>query len=183
MKKVFISGSRRISRVGEDVTARIDRIIEQRLPIIIGDAPGVDRAIQDHLHRRGYDLVEVFCTGGACRNNRGGWPVRPITPPAGVRRGFAFYAAKDRAMADEAGFGLLLWDGESVGTLMNLKRLNDRRKKALLWVAREREFVDVTSEGDWQRVLSRCPPEVVARVRQEAGAERAASSAELPLTA
>jgi hypothetical protein len=32
-------------------------------------------------------------------------------------RGFAYYATKDQVMVDDAEYGLMLWDGESKGTL------------------------------------------------------------------
>lgn len=82
MTRVFIGGSRRITRLNADVKQRLDRIIEMRLPVLVGDANGADRAVQDYLRSRGYDLVEVFCSGEVCRNNTGDWTVRSI-PVAG----------------------------------------------------------------------------------------------------
>ena len=79
MTKVFIGGSRRISRLDADVKRRIDRMIEKRLQVLVGDANGADKAVQEYLRTKDYDLVEVFCSGDACRNNRGGMadPNRP----------------------------------------------------------------------------------------------------------
>ena len=47
MTKVFIGGSRRVTRLNADVQRRIDKIIEQGFPILVGDANGADKAIQD----------------------------------------------------------------------------------------------------------------------------------------
>ena len=69
MKKVFIGGSRRISRLDDDVTRRIDRMIERELSILIGDACGADKAVQTYLSEWQYLNVTVFCTGVQCRNN------------------------------------------------------------------------------------------------------------------
>jgi len=74
MKKVFIGGSRRISRLNAEVTRRIDQMIERELDILIGDANGADKAVQAYLSERQYPNVAVFCTGGQCRNNVAGWP-------------------------------------------------------------------------------------------------------------
>ena len=172
MTKVFIGGSRRISKLDTEVKRRIDRMIEKRLPIIVGDANGVDKAVQDYLHAKNYDLVEVFCSGDACRNNRGGWPTRTVqVAKGGKRKDFSFYATKDRAMAEEATVGLMLWDGESVGTVMNVLRLIQRHKKVVVYVAPKHEFVDVKSEADWEEFLAHCERPLKDRVVKESVAE------------
>ena len=170
MSKVFIGGSRRILRLDEQVTRRIDRIVEKRLPVLVGDANGIDKAVQEYLRGKGYGLVEVFCSGESCRNNVGGWPVRAV-PVSGKPRGFAFYATKDRAMAEEAAFGLMVWDSESVGTLMNVLRLVRRHKKVVVYVHPEGEFVELKSDNGWNQLVARCAPDLRKRVEREASAE------------
>ena len=64
MIKVFIGGSRRVSRLDAQVKARLDEIIRKQLPVIIGDANGADKAVQDYFHQHAYEHVEVFCTEG-----------------------------------------------------------------------------------------------------------------------
>lgn len=173
MTKVFIGGSRRISRLDADVKRRIDRIIEKRLQVLVGDANGADKAVQEYLLSKSYDLVEVFCSGDACRNNRGGWMTRTVPAPKnGKQKDFSFYATKDRAMADEATVGLMLWDGESVGTVMNVLRLIRNRKMVVVYVAPDHEFVDVKTENDWEQFLSRCPDALKERVAKESLAEQ-----------
>ena len=71
MIKVFIGGSRRVSQLDKQVRGRLDEIIRKQLPVIIGDANGADKAVQDYFRTCGYDQVEVFCTEGRCRNNMG----------------------------------------------------------------------------------------------------------------
>lgn len=170
MTKVFIGGSRRISRLNAEVRQRIDRIIERRLPVLVGDANGADKAVQEYLRSKNYDLVEVFCSGDSCRNNTGHWPVRMI-PVKGKRRDFSFYAIKDRAMADEASVGLMLWDKESVGTLMNVLRLVWRHKKGVVFIAPDREFIDIKDDEDWSRLVADCAPNLRDRIEHEASAE------------
>jgi hypothetical protein len=151
MKKVFVGGSRRINRLNADVHSRLDRIIKGRLPVIVGDANGADKAVQSYLRNKNYDLVEVFCAGGDCRNNIGGWRTRNVA--AEKLRGSDFYAAKDRAMASEGSHGLMIWDGKSVGTLMNVLRLVEQDKIVVVYVTPTRKFVDIKSESDLQRFL------------------------------
>jgi len=60
--RVFVAGSRYVSRLNADVRRRrLDNMIENRLPVLVGDANGGDKAVQSYLHDRGYDLVDVFC--------------------------------------------------------------------------------------------------------------------------
>jgi hypothetical protein len=98
MKKVFISGSRRISRLPAEVQSRLDEMIRRELMILIGDANGADKAIQTYFAEQRYPNVLVFCTAGHCRNNIVNWPVRSIDAPHRARD-FAFFTAKDAAMA------------------------------------------------------------------------------------
>jgi len=184
MTKVFIGGSRRISRLDANVKRRIDTIVEKRLQVLVGDANGADKAVQEYLRSKSYDLVEVFCSGDACRNNTGGWSTRTVpVPKDGKRKDFSFYATKDRAMADEASVGLMLWDRESVGTVMNVLRLIRHHKKVVVYVAPDHEFVDVETESDWETFLSRCADELKERVAKESvveqGGERGSPQASL----
>lgn len=176
MTKVFIGGSRRIRRLDDAVKVRIDRIVEKGLPVIVGDANGADKAVQEYLLGKGHEFVEVFCSGGTCRNNAGGWVVRAIEAQT-KRGGFCFYAAKDQALALEASVGLMLWDGESAGTLMNVLRLLRLQKRVVVYLARERAFLELGGAGDWAQLLARCAPELQRRVEREATAERGATLA------
>lgn len=81
MKKVFIGGSRRVTRLSTEVRKRLHQIIDRQLPVLIGDANGADKAVQQYLQNRGYGSVEVFCVGENCRNNLGHWKIRAIVPP------------------------------------------------------------------------------------------------------
>lgn len=86
---VFVSGSLSIASLPEPVIERIDGILDRGLPILIGDARGVDRAVQRFLSDRNSDDVSVYCSGDGPRNNVGEWPVRSI--PSSGRKGTAAY--------------------------------------------------------------------------------------------
>lgn len=173
MIKVFIGGSRRSSRLSADVRCRIDSIMEKRLAVLIGDANGADKAVQEYLNSKGYDLVEIFCSGGECRNNIGGWSVRTISTKEN-KKDLSFYATKDRVMAVEASVGLMIWDGKSLGTLLNMHRLIHRQKKVIVHVAPMKEFVDLRSEADLVALVSRFDPDLLQRLERESAAEQRA---------
>lgn len=170
MKSVFIGGSRNISRLNADVRTRLDNIIENNLYVLIGDANGADKAVQQYFDEKAYRNVEVFCVGGACRNNVGAWNVRAI-PSDSRERDFAFYSAKDRIMTSEATVGFMVWDGKSVGTLLNVFRLLHGDKKAVVYVSPERQFFELKNVRDWGDFVTRCDPTVRRKVEQKAAQE------------
>lgn len=163
MSSVFIGGSRKISRLSGDVRARLEQMILNNLEILVGDANGADKAVQAFFHERAYQRVAVFCAGEACRNNLGGWKVESVTPPHRTRD-FEFFTAKDAEMARRADFGLMLWDGESAGTLVNVARLVAASKPAVLYLAPERRFLTLRTRRGLQDVLDGSEPEVRGRV-------------------
>ena len=170
MMKVFIGGSRKISKLSPDVHRRLDEILEKHLPIVIGDAPGVDKSVQQYLHEKGYRAVEVFCSGTRCRNNVGDWPTRQVAVSSS-RRDFEFYATKDIQMAQQASFGLMIWDGESAGTLMNVLRLIKQNKKAVILEVPKRVSHELNSESEWKDFFSACSDEVKRRIEKLSAAE------------
>jgi hypothetical protein len=165
--KVFIAGSRSLSRLSKDVKQRIDNIIAQGLAVIVGDANGVDKAVQLYLKGRHYDRVTVFCMAGGCRNNAGSWPTQAIAAPESSRRDFAYYSTKDRAMVEEADYGLMLWDGKSRGTLRSVVDLVQHEKPVIVYVASGKSFHTLKRPTDLANILSHADPAVVAGIDPE----------------
>jgi hypothetical protein len=147
MTPVFVGGSRRIARVSPGVAIRLDNIIKNRLPVLIGDAPGFDRAAQEHFATRGYELVTVYCTSGEARNNVGNWPLACVEYH-GKGRGLEFYTAKDDAMLRDATYGLFAWDGKSKGTLRNIQLMAEASKPSVVSIAPANLFVTLRSAAD-----------------------------------
>jgi len=163
MTKVFLGGSRHVSRLVPIVRSRLDRIIEKNLPVVVGDANGADKALQQHLDSMQYRNVEIFCSGDVCRNNVGNWQTRQIA--AGARsRGFEFFAAKDREMARQASVGLMVWDGRSSGTILNVLRLLRQGKKVAVYSVPEKRFSDLSAYDQWDDFLARHGDEVRAAI-------------------
>lgn len=153
MTTVFVGGSRHASHLNTKVLGRLDNIMKKRLPIVIGDANGADKAVQRYLHSKHYQYVEVFCSEGICRNNIGNWRARNV-PSKTRQRNAQYYSAKDRVMAQEATVGLMIWDGKSVGTLLNVFRLLALQKKSVIYIVPEKRFLELRSKVEWQNFLS-----------------------------
>jgi hypothetical protein len=151
---VFIGGSRAISKLNNVIREQLDNLITKQCAILIGDANGTDKAVQKYFAEKRYLNVTVFCMDH-CRNNVGGWQTRPIKAPPKAK-GFEYYAAKDAAMAQEAQCGLMLWDGESRGTLNNVLNLLGHRKKVLVYLGQYKDFYKLSNENDLDALLARC---------------------------
>jgi len=181
MTKVFIGGSRRVSRLSTQVRKRIDNITAKNFAILIGDANGADKVVQTYLHGIHYHNVEVFCSEGECRNNIGDWLVRNI--PADTRdRSAEFYSAKDRAMTQEADIGLMVWDGKSPGTLLNAMRLMSMEKKVVIYIVPDRQFREFRRQDEWQTFFASCEVDLRRKVERRAAREIRAGDAALQTT-
>jgi hypothetical protein len=167
---VFIGGSRQVARLDEPVRRRLHRIVERRLPVVIGDASGADKVVQEYFRDCAFDRVEVYAADDSPRNNLGGWPVRLVRAP-GTRRGFEYYAAKDRAMAARATVGLMLWDGRSRGTLMNVLRMVADAKAVVVYLQPRRLFVEVHGMKELSGLLDGLDRSDAERLRASAAAE------------
>ncbi len=165
--KVFIAGSRHLSRLNKDVKRRIDNIVEKGFTVIVGDANGVDKAVQRYLNGRRYNNVIVFCMEGGCRNNVRDWPTRTITAADPGRRDFAYYSTKDRAMVEEADYGLMLWDGRSRGTLTSIVHLVQQGKPVVVYIAPDRSFYTLRQSDHLAEMLGRCDPAALHRIDRE----------------
>jgi hypothetical protein len=158
--KVFVAGSRALTRLNEALRQRLDRIMAGHFAILIGDANGADKAVQVYLAAKRYEKVTVYCTGPRCRNNIGPWPIKTVAPPPGVRSGFEYYAAKDRAMAADASHGLMIWDGESRGTFTSVVNLVAESKPVVLYLEPARSFRHLHTTADLLDVLDEATTDV-----------------------
>jgi hypothetical protein len=168
--KVFLGGSRQVTRLNDQVRERLKTIVQKNFPVIVGDANGADKAMQTFLFKEGYRNVEVFCSGHSCRNNVGNWKINLIECDSRARD-FSFYAAKDRIMASEATFGLMIWDGNSVGTLLNVWRLLEKQKKVVVYITPEQQFLELKNSEQWSHLIARCDTAVREKVKQKASEE------------
>lgn len=153
MTIVFAAGSIAIGHLHPLVVARLATVVERGLSVVVGDAEGVDSAVQQVLAAAGATAVTVYCSGDTPRNNVGGWPVEAIHPVArpGTR---AWFTAKDLAMAEAAEYGLMIWDARSTGTLANVLALVAQRKTCVVFVNKDKAFVTVADADGIERLVA-----------------------------
>jgi len=151
MEAVFLGGSRRIARLDERIRTKLDQLVARGLWMLVGDANGADRAIQEHLASRGYERVVVYSVAGMLRNNVGHWEVRSVEAPKGAR-GCNLYSAKDREMAKDASYGFMIWDGKSRGTLENVRNLLAYGKPVAVHLEPLNRFVSLRSTEELHKL-------------------------------
>jgi predicted XRE-type DNA-binding protein len=152
MTTVFIAGSISISRLHEKVQDRINKIVSSNFNVVVGDADGADSSIQHYLHGCRANNVTVFCSGDKPRNNVADWPVHRVYPKAkpGSR---AYFTAKDLEMARSSDFGLMIWDCKSTGTLSNVIELLREKKKSVVFVNKNKDFLSITDKAGLDSLL------------------------------
>jgi hypothetical protein len=125
-------------------------MIEKGFQILVGDASGADKAVQRYVADKPYPNVLVHCMKDHCRNNVGNWPTREVAGPRGAK-GFEYYSLKDRAMAEAAEYGLMLWDGKSKGA----------------YVAPTKQFRTIKTFDDIKGLLAQGDSDSVERIVSE----------------
>lgn len=157
MNAIFLGGSRRITRLAPEVRQCLDQLIEESSRVLVGDANGADKAFQQYLSQLRYPHVTVFSSLTTARNNVGHWPIERVEPPHKTRD-FAFFTAKDAEMARRADRALMIWDGKSAGTMVNVARLVAAGKPVIVYVGPRRSLRTIERAGDLEGLLDACPP-------------------------
>ena len=118
--KIFISGSKSISKLPELAKIFIDQFIENNDEILIGDCYGVDAVVQKHLESKGFSNITVYCSGVNPRNNfTSSAKIHSCTEAAKGLTGSDFHYVKDIQMANDCDQALMILDGKSKGTAEN----------------------------------------------------------------
>ena len=167
MTTIFISGSREISHIPDEVLVRVDRLIDSGFDVVVGDSErGVDAAMLRYLAARSYENVAVYTIHDKPRAGRalGSWRVCKIEPTAAaktdeagnVRNRRELETEKDRAMGEVADFGLVVWQSTYVnrfgktsvskGSLRNMYQLLSAGKPVVLYKASPGGFGDCSFE-------------------------------------
>lgn len=168
MTTVFIAGSISISRLHEKVQERIRKVVFSDFDIVVGDADGADTSIQECLRENQANKVTVYCTSIEPRNNIAGWPVNYVqsNAKAGTR---AFFTAKDLAMAKNSDYGLMIWDCKSTGTLSNVIELLKEKKKSVVFVNKNKEFVTICDKPSLDHLLHFMSENARAKAEEKIG--------------
>jgi hypothetical protein len=120
--KIFISGSISIKELDLRAICRLELIIADGQTVLIGDAFGVDKLVQQYLFEHNYQSVIVYYAGDKIRNNIGNWKTKQIGNNKNLT-GRCMCQLKDTAMIQDADCGLMIWGGKSQGTESNINNM------------------------------------------------------------
>jgi hypothetical protein len=83
-------------------------------------------------------------------------------------------------MVDDAAYGLMLWDGESKGTLNSVINMIRQEKPGVVYLAPKKTFQNLRSPSDVVDLLGNCDRASVRRFERELGIEHMLQRAPLP---
>jgi len=164
--KIFIGGSRKISRLNEAIRNRLNNIISKKFIVLIGDANGADKAVQNFFYGSNYAEVFVYCSGSTCRNNIGDWRTINVEAPSNAK-GLKFYMIKDSKMSEDADYGFMLWDGKSTGTINNILNLLKQKKKGLVYFSPKKDFYSISRIKDLKFLLNLCDNKNIEKINKK----------------
>lgn len=150
--KIFIAGPRAVSKLNTKVTDKLKSIADNNYTVLVGDANGIDKTVQKFYNDRGYEKVIVYVSGERVRNNIGNWETKNIEVNDNVK-GFDFYTVKDKEMAKQSDYGLMIWNGKSRGTFNNIINLISFKKTVLLYFIPNKQFYKLKSMDDIQKIV------------------------------
>jgi len=139
MKKVFISGSIEIKKLDNLVIESLNKIIENNLVVLVGDANGVDSLIQEFFARKNYFNVVVYTIFQTPRNLISSYfKVKNIKTNLKGRKA---QEKKDEAMTIDSDYSFVIWNGKSKGSFNNILRALEMNKKVKVFYEKERRFL------------------------------------------
>lgn len=144
-KTVFVSGSSKTQtedspyyrkELPNGIQKELDKHMEKHDRILVGDAPGIDRQVQDYLNEKNYDVVEVYGPGKQVRYSaNSNWKTNPIDAPEFEEGSKEWLAKKDIAMSKEADEGLaVILDEGAKATRKNVQRMRDDDKNVKVYM-------------------------------------------------
>ena len=136
---VFISGSSKTQdkqsgyyrkQLPKDIRNEIDGYIKRGDKILVGDAPGVDRQVQNYLNKKGYSNVVVYGPGSIRYSANKKWKTKPIDSSEFEPNSPEFLRKKDIAMTNDStkGLAVILDKGGAKATRNNVNRLVEQSK-------------------------------------------------------
>ena len=139
--KVFISGSITIKKLPSCVEGSIQRIKDQNLELLVGDADGIDTMVQNYCKRINYLNVTVYSIYSSPRYKVPGFNKKYIVVKSDSKKERERQNEKDAAMTMDSEYNLVIWDGKSKGSYQNILRAIENSKKIKVYLQSENKFL------------------------------------------
>ena len=142
-EKVFISGSISIKKLSVEVKKSIDKIIENSINILVGDADGIDTLIQDYCISLKYYNVTVYTISKFPRYIAGNeFDNKYIAVSSAIKKERTRQQEKDKAMTIDSDYTFVIWDSKSKGSYANILRAIETNKKIKIYLSDANLFVN-----------------------------------------
>ena len=136
---VFVSGSSKTQdktsgyyrrKLNKDIRNELNKSMKNKDRIVVGDAPGIDRQVQDYLKKKNYKNVEIYGPGTKVRYSANKkWKTNPIDAPEYEVGSKEWLAKKDIMMTKVSDIGLaIILDEGAKATRKNVQRLIEQNK-------------------------------------------------------
>jgi len=147
--KVFISGSISIHKLPQEVKNSIDKIIEQNMEILVGDAKGIDTLVQNYCLLLKYYNVTIYSISTFPRYKASdNFKIKYIEVPNSIKRERERQQEKDKAMTVDSEFIFTIWDGKSKGSYANILRGLDNDKRIKIYVLGKNLFLNKITKDE-----------------------------------
>jgi|28_taG_2_1085356.scaffolds.fasta_scaffold00211_11 hypothetical protein len=143
MSKVFISGSISTKTLPNGVLESLKKIQNNNMTILVGDADGIDKVIQDYFKRNNYDNVHVYSIYSSPRNlSSKTFQTKLVNVAPEITKERERQTHKDKAMSVDSDYSLVVWDGKSRGSHKNIIRALSLDKKVKVYLSNEDQFIE-----------------------------------------
>ncbi len=143
-KKIFIAGAIQLESLEPEVIKKLNNLIKMNAEILVGDACGIDKAVQKFLCDKKYMNVKIYATNGKARNNIGNWEVVGVKSYL-EKKSREFFTVKDIEMTKKADMGFMIWNAKSQGTLTNMINLLKANKQVVIFLQSENKLYNLKS--------------------------------------
>ena len=134
VNSVFISGSIAIKKLPFQVQESIQTMIDKKMTILVGDAPGIDTLVQDLCNKQEYvDVIVYTITSSPRYKANKGFQEKSIFVGQEIKKERERQTYKDKAMSEDSIFSLVVWDGSSKGSYANILRALGSHKKVKVY--------------------------------------------------
>ncbi len=147
-KVIFVSGSSKTTtkdseyyrkKLPQSVREKLDIFMKQKVKFVVGDAPGIDRQVQDYLNSNKYAYVTIYGPDEIRYIANKKWKSKAIKAPEFEKGSKDWLAKKDVAMSKVASEGIcIILDEGSKATRENIKRLlNDKKNVSIYELSKD----------------------------------------------
>lgn len=150
--KVMIAGSHTIQEAADPVRAMISRLCGKNSSFLVGDHSGLDTVLQNYLLDMHTDRVTIYTSRARPHHNLGGWGIRRLrddNPWIGMPRNLQ----NTLSMADAADGGIVLWDGQSMGSFYVMARLLARGCQVWVYLPEKGRSHTLRTSQDLEKLL------------------------------